>query len=406
MRVSLFRVGTVAAVLGLTVPAASAQTPTETIAAATASAVPDETLGWLPVDYVRHPLNPVYTFAPAAGQTAGTDRVFPTVMRVDDKLPNPLARWYLWVWRHGLQPRTAANGGRLVLLTANSLEGPWTNRGYVTPENMSPTGWGPYSWTGGDVVWSPEHRKFFSVPHAYRTVGPGLDTFLMESGDGVSWVRSSDQPNLPAGPEWYDSRETGYGKLLRETAADGSERWVWLYRADRWDAATPENKHYTFAVATAPDIYGPWTKAAYNPVFDPFVGNAAAPNGGGGLIGLDAFARYEGTYQMLWQDFIGNMYLSRSTNLRAWEDFVPHGTQGVRPTGRHRSLAVFAGAGPDEVVIVGADLVYDDTVGALTLVYLGWDARNLTAGTTKLPGSVSVNIARSASGGGPLGGRS
>jgi hypothetical protein len=45
--------------------------------------------------------------------------------------------------------------------------------------------------------------------------------------------------------------------------------------------------------------------------------------------------------------------------------------------------------------------VYDDQVGALTLVYLTWDAAQLAAP----PGTVSVNIARSLTGGAPLTGR-
>lgn len=365
-------------------------------ATATTGVATSET-GWLPVDFVKHPQNPVHTFGPEPGQTKITDRVFPTVMRVDDKIDDALGRWYLWVWRHGLYPRTADNGGRLVLLTADDLAGPWVDRGFVTPENMAPEGWGPYSWTGGDVVWSSRHGKFFSTPHAYRTGRPGLDTFLMESDDGVQW-RLSDvpQPVLPAGPETYDAKETGYGKLILERGPGRSERWTWLYRSGAFCSTCPNNQeHYTFAVATAGDVYGPWAKASFNPVFDPYAGH---PTGGeGGLIGIDAFERYQGHYQLLWQDSFGEVFLSRSADLRSWEDFVPGGSGNVRPMGPHHSGPVFAGGLPHEVVIVGGDLVYDDTAAALTFLYLAWDEAQLTGA-----GSVSVNIARSATGGAPF----
>lgn len=389
-------VAVLAVVVGL-LPAGT--TATASVAGRTGAALTDPRAGWLPADFEPSPLNPVHSFGPQPGQQGTTDRVFPTVMRVDDKLANPMGRWYLWVWRHGKDPRTADNGGRLLLLTADRLKGPWTSRGFVTPENMSPEGWGPYSWTGGDVVWSARHRKFFSVPHAYRTGRPGLDSFLMESVDGVSWQLSDvPQPVLPAGPEWYDSQETGYGKLLVEAGPDQTERWTWLYRSNRRDPTTASGRYYTFSVASAGDVYGPWRKATFNPVFDPFVNNAAAPESAGGLIGMDAFVEYQGYYQLLWQNSFGEIYLSRSDDLRQWEEFLPQGTQDTRPFGDHRSLAFYVGKLPHEVVIVGGDLVYDHQVGALTLLYLAWDADQVRG----QPGRVSVNLARSVTGGEPI----
>lgn len=323
----------------------------------------DPRLGWLPYDWGQHLHNPVHRFAPTADQSTVTDRIFPVVMRVDDKLAQPLDghQSYLWVWRHGQYPRTSENGGRMQLLTADRLEGPWTDRGYVTPKTMAPDGWNPYSWTGGDVVWSQRHERFFSVPHAGREPGvwpPGIDSFLMESTDGVDWTLSSTDPVLTAGPEWYDAFETGYGRVLRVEDASGAEHWTWLYRSGYQDPDCPgdrgdRNQCYSLSVATAHDIYGPWSKAKHNPSLDPFAGALANPKGGG-IIGLNAFVRHRERYQILWQGFTGDVHLSRSRDLRSWETFARYRLDGVvAPLGRDSSAPVSTPVGPEQVMSPG-----------------------------------------------------
>jgi hypothetical protein len=399
-----------------TLAGATGPSPTDTVASTTASApLPDETpetVGWIQPDYVDDPVNPVHQFTAQPGQTGVTDRVTPTVMRVDDKIANPLDRWYMWVWRHGGPTYDANHGGRMDLLTAPRLEGPWSDHGFITPVNPDPAGYGPYSWTGGDVVWSPLHHLFYSFPHAHQSgcvTGSGpcsLDMFEQSSADGVNWTTlNGGLPVVPAGPSSYDAFETGYAKVLRLDQPDGTEKWLMIYRSGRHCPSCADNtkEYYTLSVATANDVTGPWTKASYNPIYDPFIGDDTGQNKGGGLIGIDAIVRYHGYYEMIWQDgFLGEVFMTRSTDLRNWTDFAPLGTQKLRPTGRNRCAPIFASPrGPNDVVMVGADLVYDDQVGALTLVYLTWDAPQLAAP----PGTVSVNIARSLTGGAPLAGR-
>jgi hypothetical protein len=387
-----------------------ALTPVELAAQTAADTIPNVPTAWLPVDFVRSPNNPVYRFD-EGGQVV--DRIMPTVMRVDDKIANPMGHWYLWVWRHGRDPRTADNGGRMILLSADSLEGPWTDHGFVTPENSSPDGWGPYSWTGGDVIWSAKYQRFFSVPHAYRNATnttyptPGLDSFLMESLDGVTWSLSSvTQPVLPAGPEWFDKKETGYGRLIQlPPTSTASEPWAWLYRCGRPDPSAPSNgEYYAFCLATADDIHGPWTKASWNPVFDPYAGSQAAPKPGG-LVGLTALTYYHGMYQILWQDgLLGFTSLAHSDNLLGWNDLVALGVPDHYPTGRHHSTPVFVGAGPNELALVTGSLVWDDRVRTWTYVYLSYDAGQIAALNAKThtsTGAVNVNVARSLSGGDP-----
>jgi hypothetical protein len=348
---------------------------------ATASTDPN---GWVPVPWVRHGLNPTATIGPDGNGRYNTDRVFPTVLRVDGLIPSPLGKFYMWVWRHGAYPRTANNGGRLQLFTADTLDSQWVDRGWVTPENMSPPGWGPYSWTGGDVVWSAQYSKFFSVPHAYNTANPGLlSTFLMESADGVNWTRTSDTPVLSAGPEWYDKKETGYGKLLRDPASPpGTEKWIWLYRSGYPCAACPNNQEfYSFSVARADDIHGPWTKDANNPAYAPF--------SNGALMGLNGFVHYEGKFQIVWQDSFGDTYLSRSSDLHTWEDWTSSGSNRV---------PVFtSGGGPSEAIVIGGHLLYDSVAGQWSYVYLGWDAAQLSP-SAATPGHVYVNLARGVGG--------
>lgn len=400
-------VAVVALVAALLSPAVAGGDAIDDVTGTAASALPDPDVGWVATDFVRDVRSPVHRFRPAPGQVAPTDRIFPTVMRVDDKLAAPLDghRWYMWVWRHGQYPRSAANGGRLVLLTANALSGPWTDRGFVTPANMSPTGWGPYSWTGGDVVWSDQYRKFFSFPHAYRTAGMepylskggGLDSFAMESPDGVNWTRlETGGPVLPAGPERYDVGETGYGHLLRAPGEGGGERWIWVYRAAYGTRrAANGSVYYSVAVATADDIHGPWVKHPANPVFDPYGDPGHNLHDGGDLMGVNAVVYHQGWYQMLWQDTLGWMFLSRSRDLVEWETLARYATDDVQTNGAHRAAPVFAPTTPDDVVASGGELVWDDQVGAWTLFSMGWDAANL-AGRA---GTVSVIMARSVTGG-------
>lgn len=361
--------------------------------------------GWFPADQVRSPNNPLFTYRAQPGTTR-TDRGGTlTAMRVDDKLADPLGRYYLWSWSHGLYPRTATNGGRMSLLTADSLAGPWTDRGEVTPADGSPPGWGPYSWTGGDVVWSDKYQQFFSFPHAHGGAdntpgGFGLDNFAMSSSDGIHWTRLSDQPVLLAGPEGYDAFEVGYGRIIRAPSSrPGEEKWIWLYRGAFMcgDCSSSNNgAYYTFSVATADDIHGPWTKAPDNPVFDPYAGGTVGK--GGQLIGINAFFYYDGYYQLIWQHSFGGQQLSRSKDLRQWEDLGLFGAAGQAPFGQHNSGPFFQGAGPNEVVIVSANVIYDDDAKAWALIYTGFDAAQF-AGSSTAPGTASINIARSVLGG-------
>lgn len=118
--------------------------------------------GWFPTDWVRDVHNPVFTFGPAPGDSF-TDRLFPSPMRVDNKITGALDRWYMWYWRHGLD-NTAAHGGRMGLLTGPTLDGPWTDRGFVTNPRLLPPSNPTYWQTGGDVVWSTTYKKFYAVP--------------------------------------------------------------------------------------------------------------------------------------------------------------------------------------------------------------------------------------------------
>jgi hypothetical protein len=342
------------------------------------------TSGWVPVPWVRYALNPTATMGPDNAGDVHTDRVFPTVMRVDDKVAHPLGRFYLWVWRHGGDSYVSGHSGRLRLFTADRLDSNWIDRGWVTPDDGSAPGWGPYSNTGGDVVWSAQYQKFFSVPHSHNTANPGqLSTFLWESPDGVNWSRSSDTPILSAGPEWYDSKETGYGKLLLDpNRPAGTEHWIWLYRSGYPCSTCPNNaEFYTFSVARADDIHGPWVKDANNPAY--------TPSANGGLVGLNGFVYYEGTYQMIWQDSFGDTYLSRSRDLHTWEEYADANGQRV---------PIFAsGGGPHEAIVTGGDFKWDNVAAQWSYVYLSWDAQNLQ-GTASTPGHAYVNLARGVGG--------
>jgi hypothetical protein len=245
-------------------------------------------------------------------------------------------------------------------------------------------------------VWSAKYGKFFSVPHAYATPGVPLPSFLMESPDGVSWTRTYDTPVLPTGPAAYDNMETGYGRILPDPASGpGEEKWVWLYRSGRTcPGCANNNEYYTFSVARADDIRGPWVKDAANPVFDPFVGHVSSS--GGALIGIDGLIQHDGWYEMLWQGAFGTVNLARSRDLRTWEDYVPSSLDDGRPFGKHFGPPVFAsGGGPNEVIITSGTLVWDSDVGRWAFVYTGWTAGQL-ADNPNVKGATTINLARAA----------
>src|SRR5579884_589632 len=351
--------------------------------------------GWFPTDWVRSVHNPVFTFSPAAGDSY-TDRIFPSVMRVDDKIIGALDRWYMWYWRHGLDD-TDAHGGRMGLLTAPTLDGPWTDRGFVTTAPLLPPSNPGYWQTGGDVVWSPTYQKFYAVPHTVP-----MDTYLLESSDGVNWSVSSTTPILSTGPGAYDAKETGYGRLIRAPGA--TESWIWLYRSGAYCSGCSNNaEYYTLSVATANDIHGPWTKDPANPVYDPYRGHVNQGSQGA-LIGIATFVRYDGYYQLMWSESLGNAYLTRSTDLHTWEDYASASAPGGAPFGQDFPVAAqfSPGGAPGEVVIDGYTSVWDDQNSAWALIYFGWDAANLLD-EPGVPGHVTVNVARSATGGTPPG---
>jgi hypothetical protein len=343
--------------------------------------------GWLPVPWVRYALNPTFTAGPDNPGDAVTDRVFPTWLRVDTKIPNALDRFYLWVWRHG-GPYDAEHGGRLRLYTAPKLDTNWTDRGWVTPVDGSAPDWGPWSNTGGDVVWSPKYSKFFTVPHSHHKTTPGLlSTFLWESADGVNWSRTSDTPILSAGPEWYDKKETGYGKLMIDPASPpGTEKWIWFYRSGYACGTCPNNEEfYTFSVARADDIHGPWVKDANNPAYTPLAN--------GGLIGVNGFAYYEGKFQIIWQDTFGDTYMSRSSNLHTWEDFSSNGS--------NRTPIFTSGGGYNEAIITGGDFHWDNIAAQWSYVYVGFTPEQLVPEAQRnpaVPGKVTINLARGVGG--------
>ena len=352
---------------------------------------------WVLADLVKDPANPVFVVPPDDAAThAITDVCFISVLRVDHLLDAPLDghRFSAWLWSHGLDPRTEHNGGRLRLVTAADLTGPWTDRGHVTGNGVAPTGWWQTSLTGGDVVWSVRHRRFFTVPHSSRCMrgeidkgeqgcaapdDPAfvpsaddgrcrLDSLLLESADGVTWELSDvPQPVLPPGPDEWDDHETGYGRLLPDPVL-GEDRWLWLYRGQR------RFGHYALGVAEAPDVRGPWRKVA-GPVFEPT---------GGALFCIGGLTHTDGAYQLLWMGPGGDTYLARSADLVTWEE---------HPGGP----VLRAGAGPHEAYGTHGSFVRD-VDGSLCYLYASSDEQNFAAWQGHgRPGGVSLCLARPAS---------
>lgn len=212
---------------------------------------------------------PRYGWIPVASfETPGPPALmWPTLLPAGALTPSSaLDYWYLWLWSHGdaVDPTT-----RLVLYTAPTPEGPYTNRGAVLSGMPTPAraGYNSQHLSAGDVVWDAVGSRYIASPHSIRTSYDSStlgetpqDSFLIQSTNGRAWtwLDGNNSPRLVCGsPGTPDEVHTGYGRLLRDL--DGhlyrlSGKYWWLYRAQRHDPAFADEP----TQVNAPTLYRPW----------------------------------------------------------------------------------------------------------------------------------------------------
>jgi hypothetical protein len=160
-------------------------------------------LAWLPDrDLVVRP-------SWSATQQDRENVLWTTVMRVDDKLANPLDRWYLWHSTHDTPI--------LRHYTAPAITGPWKEQPLCTLPD-APPGFNNGHRQAPDIVWDRATAQFVATPHSTSNTGRSRQsTWIMTSPDGRTWTRLSSTEIVPIGPDGaYDDYAIDYGRLLRD----------------------------------------------------------------------------------------------------------------------------------------------------------------------------------------------
>lgn len=127
---------------------------------------------------------------------------WPSVMRVDGLLDNPLGRYYLWFSTdHGQA------SARIALAYADDLEGPWTIYGpvwyFATSGTESET---------PSVVWDRANSRFIMHHQQANPTGAVSSqvTMVAFSPDGVNWTTGGIALDVRAPTGWRGPLHTGY----------------------------------------------------------------------------------------------------------------------------------------------------------------------------------------------------
>lgn len=215
------------------------------------------------VTYVRTGWQQVAVAARTTGSSAYNQLLWVTLMRVDNKLANPINRYYLWVWTHDV---------RLCrLFTAPQPEGPWTQylrNGTTQGVNLPPamSYHSPTHFSSGDVVWDPAEGAFYSTPHTGPAGLPKQWTTIIRSFNGIDWEWVQPEPIVPNGPAGsFDDYQVCYGRILRDYDGNVVRRngkLVFYYRGER------SGQQYSVGAATG-TTWDTWEKVSDVPLYKP-----------------------------------------------------------------------------------------------------------------------------------------
>jgi hypothetical protein len=215
------------------------------------------------VTYVRTGWQQVAVAARTTGSSAYNQLLWVTLMRVDNKIANPINRYYLWVWTHDV---------RLCrLFTAPQPEGPWTQylrNGTTQGVNLPPAMpyHSPTHFSSGDVVWDPVEGAFYSTPHTGPERLPKQWTTIIRSFNGIDWEWVQPEPIVPNGPAGsFDDYQVCYGRILRDYDGNVVRRdgkLVFYYRGER------SGQQYSVGAATG-TTWDTWEKVSDVPIYKP-----------------------------------------------------------------------------------------------------------------------------------------
>lgn len=210
-----------------------------------------------------------------------------TLMRVDDKLASPQARWYLWHSTHDTPI--------LRRYTAPSVTGPWTEAANCTLPLM-PSPWDSRHRQCPDIAWDPVGRRFIASIHSLSSPSRVIqNTFMLQSTDGANWTFVTGTQAVPIGTrESWDGYAIDYGRFLRDPHGNlvrHNGLYYWYFRGTKKIAqlAGPDVEAYQLGVATSPDLVS-WTKKG-TPILDP---------GSQRLFGLGSALWLDGVANLIW----------------------------------------------------------------------------------------------------------
>jgi hypothetical protein len=148
------------------------------------------------------------------------DVIYPTVVRVDQRVAKPLAKYYMYYAPHD------APGG-ICLAVADKPEGPWiefTNNPLISREWT--TNYRVSHVSGPDVIWNEEEQKLFLYFHGENDV-----TRLASSEDGVHFRYEGtviDSRMFEAG-----TTEASYGRVFGQRLPSKNNRYVMLLMGNK-----------------------------------------------------------------------------------------------------------------------------------------------------------------------------
>lgn len=165
--------------------------------------------------------------------------IFPSVFHASDYISNPVDSWYLYYAPHD-------DPGGICLMTAPSLEGPWTEY----PDNpVIANQWSPHydvpHVSSPDAKWNVESSKLFVYFH-----GSNSQTRWAETDDGVNFEYGGVAvDNAMGGP---DVTETSYARVFTHRNPDSGYKYGMFYMGNEKDnvrrirlAESPDGRTWT-----------------------------------------------------------------------------------------------------------------------------------------------------------------
>lgn len=147
--------------------------------------------------------------------------IFPSIFHAGEHLPEPLGQWYLYTAPHD------APGG-VIMMYADSLEGPWTEYTGNGEQPLIGNVWaGHYDVSHvstPEAVWNAESDELVLYFH-----GENSTTRWATSQDGVNFTYGGEA--LTAAMAGGDTNAVGYSRVFQHPDADSDYEWAMFFMA-------------------------------------------------------------------------------------------------------------------------------------------------------------------------------